>query len=305
MEAQSITAPSYAGTDSVGAAADVQRRTTSLRRSVLFFAAATALIGLSSLFGRIIGNETLSTIPDGLSVMMILGFTCVALAMNQQLGQIHREPRLELDTALRDAIRQQIPEGGSPALALDDRNANFTAIAAGTSSLIETTDGRAAGELICELTRRVMAAPFVVLLEPTGDGRGLKVSAGVGVEDGAQRSDFVDAGGESEAFVGQCHSFEPGTDPVDPSAPPALLGSAARAVIYQPVLRGDTAIGVLAMGWSEPADSLPGTTLDAIELLEPPRPSRSTAANCSTSSTRWRAPTSSPGCPTAAPGRRS
>ena len=35
----------------------------------------TALIALTSLFSSIIGNETLSTIPDGLSVMMILGFT--------------------------------------------------------------------------------------------------------------------------------------------------------------------------------------------------------------------------------------
>ena len=112
----------------------------------------------------------------------------------------------------------------------------------------------------------MVAAPFVALLEPAGDGRGLEVSAGVGIEDGAERSVFVDAGGESEAFIGQCHRFDAGLDAADAAAL-ALLGGSARAVIYQPVLRSETPIGVLAIACRS-------------RLTRCPAP-RSTRSNCS------------------------
>jgi diguanylate cyclase (GGDEF)-like protein len=120
---------------------------------------------------------------------------------------------------------------------------------------------------ICEAARACARARFALLREPNTNGS-LVQTASVGIDLPPLPVD------PREEPSGAAHAFATGRRLLvpkasgDPRVSRRLVAtSGAGSLLFEPVLRGTEAIGVLVVGWRQPADDLSGWQLSTLSLL--------------------------------------
>ncbi len=146
--------------------------------------------------------------------------------------------------------------------------ADLEAIATATRELARSTDLDAARGAICEAARMVSGADVAILFEPSGDGRGLTVSASLGIELRGVLLPFSDAGAGAVATFrsGNPHFVSELDDHPGVLAPLAGEVPAASAM-WQPVLGEADATGVLAVVWEQRFDAVSDRLVSLMSLL--------------------------------------
>ncbi len=139
------------------------------------------------------------------------------------------------------------------------REQDLETIARVARNLSTTTNARAA---VCEAAREIGDCSFALLFEPDGPDRLVK-TAEAGVSAGAVQVDVAkEASGAVVAFASRESVFveDAGLSPVVNKRLWAVMGKPA-SMLFEPVLRGDTAVGVMVVGWIErmPASARAGS----------------------------------------------
>jgi diguanylate cyclase (GGDEF)-like protein/PAS domain S-box-containing protein len=124
----------------------------------------------------------------------------------------------------------------------------------------------AARMTLCRAVRDVTGSASVTLWEPVLSGSELEVSAAVGAGVRGLRVDLDGRAPTAVAFLSRELSFE-----ADVAAHSILAGwrdvSGAASAAWVPVVHGDRAVGVLAVGWAEPRPALPERDEELLRLL--------------------------------------
>ncbi|HKJ35063.1 MAG TPA: GGDEF domain-containing protein, partial [Solirubrobacterales bacterium] len=183
-----------------------------------------------------------------LNLVLTTGFITVALLLSRRLGVVDRQRR---------AHQRE----------LEQRTSDLAVISEATRRLARTTESERARELVCEVALDVTGAPLAALLEPAGDGRGLKVTARIGGRDAAEALEFRDGSGEAEAFIRRSRVFDPDGERLVVEGLGSVLGVTARSALWQPVLQDRQAVGVLAIGWEERPEPPSAAKLEALEAV--------------------------------------
>ncbi|MGH2996808.1 MAG: GGDEF domain-containing protein, partial [Gaiellaceae bacterium] len=122
----------------------------------------------------------------------------------------------------------------------------MASVTAVTRRMAGSSDPGAVRDEICSAARFLARSDFAFLIEPDANGT-LVRSAGVGEE---KRSETEDAAATERAYVSRKPLFVP-----------------ARSLHFEPVLRGDVAVGVLVVGWSRPVRELGETAQSGLRML--------------------------------------
>jgi diguanylate cyclase (GGDEF)-like protein len=132
--------------------------------------------------------------------------------------------------------------------------ANIEAITVAMRQIGASTDPEAVRQAVCTSARSIAAADVVQLLEPSGDGR-LALTSTVGMR--------IPRSGE-EAGGGLAYM----------SCKPVFLGEATRgarhgvrSMHFEPVLRDETGVAVLVLGWSKPLKRLSPRVESGMRML--------------------------------------
>jgi diguanylate cyclase (GGDEF)-like protein len=127
-----------------------------------------------------------------------------------------------------------------------------------TRELARSTDAASARNAICEGTREVSRAHLVILFQPDPGGVGLRATAASGSPDvEGVLLPFVDQpAGALRAFTtGEPYFVADVLE--DPSVVHSVVAqTGAASALWQPVLRGNSAIGVLAAVWQHPVSGI-------------------------------------------------
>jgi diguanylate cyclase (GGDEF)-like protein len=163
--------------------------------------------------------------------------------------------------ALARRLRREAGESAASA-------SNLAAVADAAHELARSTDADTARAAICDGAREISGAAVTALLEPSADGRSLAVTASQGIDLRDATLPFV--GGRSasvEAFTSRAPRFISDV-PNDPGVSRELAErTGAASALFQPVLREDVAIGVLAIVWQERVTDLPERMGPTMTLL--------------------------------------
>jgi diguanylate cyclase (GGDEF)-like protein len=167
-----------------------------------------------------------------------------------------RQLRLQLDEARRAA-----EAADRQAQMLRQRERSLAAAARALSS------GADVQAQICEAARASAHARFALLREPNMDDR-LVQTASVGIDLPPLPLDpDEEPSGAAHAFATRRRLVVPKASR-DPRVSRRLVAaSGAGSLLFEPVLRGTEAIGVLVVGWRQPADDLSSWPLSALSLL--------------------------------------
>jgi GAF domain-containing protein len=120
---------------------------------------------------------------------------------------------------------------------------------------------------ICEAARACARARFALLREPNSNGS-LVQTASVGIDlPPLPVNPREEPSGAAHAFATRRRLVVPKASG-DPRVSRRLVAtSGAGSLLFEPVLRGSDAIGVLVVGWRQPADDLSGWPLSTLSLL--------------------------------------
>jgi len=147
------------------------------------------------------------------------------------------------------------------------RAANLEAVGEVARQLATQSDPRAVGWAICSAAVRTAHASAAVLWRPTHTGDALQATAVAGADaEGATVPFVTPSSGAIQAFTSATDRFASlrGGTPAQELPP----GFDAGAALWQPILREkSTAVGVLAVYWREPLETLAGETRRAVRLL--------------------------------------
>jgi len=147
------------------------------------------------------------------------------------------------------------------------RAANLEAVGEVARQLATQSDPRAVGWAICSAAVRTAHASAAVLWRPTHTGDALQATAVAGADaEGATVPFVTPSSGAIQAFTSATDRFASlrGGKPAQELPP----GFDAGAALWQPILREkSTAVGVLAVYWREPLETLAGETRRAVRLL--------------------------------------
>jgi diguanylate cyclase (GGDEF)-like protein/PAS domain S-box-containing protein len=165
------------------------------------------------------------------------------------------------------SISVDVTDHGRSDAELGGRGVDVEAVTEATRALARSVDAATARTAVCEAARQVAEAPVAALFEPSPNGGGLAPSAVVGALltdlrlplDGASGAALAYARAE-EVFVAPGHR--------DGAADREFMQRTnARAVLWHPVVRDRTALGVLAIAWHEPVDGVSLRLSALIQLL--------------------------------------
>jgi diguanylate cyclase (GGDEF)-like protein len=155
-----------------------------------------------------------------------------------------------------------------PASDLGAHVSDLEAIADATRELARSTDLDSARHAICDAARQVSSAEVAILFEPSEDGRGLTVSASLGVELRGVKLPFA---GQPSGAVAAFHTRKPHFIPDLVGHPavfqPLAQQTGARSAMWQPVLREREASGVLTVAWRQRFDQLDDRLASLMALL--------------------------------------
>jgi diguanylate cyclase (GGDEF)-like protein len=145
------------------------------------------------------------------------------------------------------------------------RAANLEAVGEVARQLAVQSDPRAVGHAICSAALEATHADAAVLWRPAPAGSELVATEAAGVEIGDARLPFVTAAsGAIRSFTtasARFGSMEGGDHAQE------LTGFKTGSALWQPVLKDEVAVGVLAVYWRDPHEAVGTETRRAIRLL--------------------------------------
>jgi diguanylate cyclase (GGDEF)-like protein/PAS domain S-box-containing protein len=146
--------------------------------------------------------------------------------------------------------------------------ADVAAIAEATGALARSTEPEEAREVICRAAKEIAGASAAILFEPDPSGAGLISTAAVGVRASGESRPFVGRiSGAVKTFVANEPMFLSDLESDASVAKGVLRGAGAVSAYWVPVRRGDTALGVIAVGWPEPLAEVPSRVARVMELV--------------------------------------
>lgn len=145
-----------------------------------------------------------------------------------------------------------------------ERSAVQDAVARVVRLIAADADAR---ESICDATREVAGASLAMLFEPDGQGNLVSTAtAGTDMPTSTLSIGSEPSGSVTAYLTGQSLFVSDPTTSVAVSQR-LVAATGVEAVLFEPVLRGDRAVGVLVAGWDRPIRSLPAQSVAAVELL--------------------------------------
>ena len=140
----------------------------------------------------------------------------------------------------------------------------IAAIASVARALTADTDAR---EHICRATLEIAGASFAAIWEPDGYGD-LVLTGHAGPELGRIRFRMrEDSSGSLQAFASGTAYFSP--DALGDARLPQeeVRRAGVVSMLFEPIMRGDTTVGVLSVGWDRRVESVDQPTTQAVMLL--------------------------------------
>lgn len=170
---------------------------------------------------------------------------------------------LSTESLVRRA-RAQAEEARRQADALAESERTMTAIARMAREAQISSDSR---ELVCQAALDVAEASVATITEPDGDW--LVVTASAGLSQPPIRVFLGESPSGSELVLATGSRLFVPDVAAEPGIATRLAGSAPGVVsaLYEPIVRGGTTIGVLAVGWPERVDDLGHRRAAAVSLL--------------------------------------
>ena len=207
-------------------------------------AGAVTLMVIASYAG-LAALAPLDTLADAVMFAGCLVFTSLLVQLRRRSDERHRR-------ALEDLVGQ-----------LQTTHDDFAAVARVMRHVAAGVDAR---QTICEAARELADAVSVSLVEPDSDG-GLVVTAGVGADLVGQRIDLIGPSGCAVAFQSRRRFFVPRMDG-EPAVSHRLTElTGAVSAVFEPVLRDDAVVGVLAVLWTHPVLELTSREVGCIAML--------------------------------------
>jgi diguanylate cyclase (GGDEF)-like protein/PAS domain S-box-containing protein len=146
--------------------------------------------------------------------------------------------------------------------------ADLDAVTQAIRELGRTTDGEAARQAICEGARVLAGAELAVMFEPDRRSGALRTTARAGAALAERIPSESGAGsGAALTFAERRPLFIADLDMHPHASRGAMRRAGARSALWHPVLRGDAAIGVLAVGWAERVDAPPPRISSLMDLI--------------------------------------
>ena len=145
---------------------------------------------------------------------------------------------------------------------------NMAAVTDATREISRTTDAEVARHVICSAACTITGGRFATLLEPDGEGA-LVMSANHGLQGSPPIRIIIgaEASGAAAPFLSGRSQFVDDARE-DPSVSQRLTKSTgAVSVHFEPVLRNEETIGVLAVGWDHVISGLERQAISAIRML--------------------------------------
>ena len=143
---------------------------------------------------------------------------------------------------------------------------NLEAVSEVARQLGTQSDPRAVGWAICSAAVSTAGASAAVLWRPTISGDALQASAAAGADvEGVHLPFVTPASGAIQVFTSAESRFEPLRD--GDSALELGPSLEAEAALWEPVLKDEAAVGVLAVYWRDPRDRVSSETERAVRLL--------------------------------------
>jgi diguanylate cyclase (GGDEF)-like protein len=145
---------------------------------------------------------------------------------------------------------------------------NMAAVTDATRQISRTTDPEVARHVICAAASAITGGRFSTLLEPDGEGA-LVMTANHGLQGSPPIRIVIggEASGAAEAFFSGKSLFVDDARH-DPSVSQRMTKSTgAVSVHFEPVLRNEETIGVLAVGWDHVISALEQQTVAAVRML--------------------------------------
>jgi diguanylate cyclase (GGDEF)-like protein len=178
----------------------------------------------------------------------------------------------EFGTRVRETViaggqtREQLVEAQRE---LQGHVADLDAIIDATRELARSTDAASAREAICDATREVSGAEVAILWQPDPGGVGLRSTAAKGAADidGLMLPFLGPPAGALRAFTSAEPYFVPYVVDNPSVAQEVVARTGAVSALWQPVLRGSTAIGVLVAIWQHPVDQVSERLATVMGLL--------------------------------------
>jgi diguanylate cyclase (GGDEF)-like protein len=146
------------------------------------------------------------------------------------------------------------------------RAANLEAVGEVARQLAAQSDPRAVGHAVCTAAMEATHADAVVLWRPSPTGTELVATAAAGVDLEDARLPFVTAAsGAIRSFTTAAARF--GSMEGGDHAQELPAGFTARSALWEPVLKEDVAVGVLAAYWRDAHEAVGTETRRAVRLL--------------------------------------
>ncbi len=146
--------------------------------------------------------------------------------------------------------------------------ADVAAIAEATGALARSTEPEEAREVICRAAKTIAGASTAIIFEPDASGTGLVATAAVGAEVSGDVLPFVGRpSGAVRTFVANEPMFLAELGPDAPVARGFVRRARTESAYWVPVRRGDTALGVITVGWPEQLAELPPRIARVMDLV--------------------------------------
>jgi diguanylate cyclase (GGDEF)-like protein len=165
------------------------------------------------------------------------------------------------------SISVDITDHGRPDRELGGRRVDVEAVTEATRALARSVDAATARTAVCEAARQVADAPVAALFEPSPNGGGLAPSAVVGALLTDLRLPLDGASGAALAFARAEEVFVAPGHREGAADREFMQRTNAKAILWHPVIRDRSALGVLAIAWHEPVDGVSLRLSALIQLL--------------------------------------
>jgi diguanylate cyclase (GGDEF)-like protein len=134
--------------------------------------------------------------------------------------------------------------------------ANMAAVSQLTREVAKATDVSTARFAVCASAQQIAEASFAILLEYEAGGLVETASSGCTIDPKLEITIGDEASGAAAAFVSRQPFFVANVSDQDAIAERVVESTRVVSMHFQPVVGESDAIGVLALGWTEPAEPL-------------------------------------------------
>ena len=175
---------------------------------------------------------------------------------------LHHEGTTSLHTFMHDITDRRRSRAEADAHAAD-----VAAIAEATATLARTADPEEARGAIVAAAQTIAGAVFAALFEPDDQGAGLRASSAVGAEVSVPVLPFEgQPSGAVRTYTGQMPIFS-GDLENDRRVTHKFTEPRMRSAYWVPVRRGESVLGVIAVGWSQQMQEVPERVARMMELV--------------------------------------